>query len=98
MSGSPSSIGFGHQPFGSEPFGSADWSEEVLWKTIPEFYRNEDLNAPGLVPNPLRGFIDSIKPLFQEIRLILQRFPSLWDANKCPFPQLPALAYNVGLD
>lgn len=98
MSGPPSSIGFGHQPFGSEPFGSADWSEEVLWKVIPEFYRADDVNAPGLVPQPLRGFIDSLKPLFQEIRTTLQTFPSLWDANKCPFPQLPALAYNVGLN
>lgn len=94
----PSSIGFGHQPFGSEQFGSADWAEEVTWKIIPEFYRNADTNAPGLVPNPLRGFIDAIKPLFQEIRIKLERFPTLWDANRCPFPQLPALAYNVGLD
>ena len=71
--------------------------KKVLWKVIPQFYRTADLNAPGLVPTPLRGFIDSIKPLFQEIRINWQEFPSLWDANKCPFPQLPALAYNVGL-
>jgi hypothetical protein len=98
MPGYPSKLGFGHQPFGSEPFGSSDWAEEVLWKIIPQFYRTADLNAPGLVPQPLRGFIDSIKPLFQEIRLNWQQFPTLWDANECPFPQLPALAYNVGIN
>lgn len=97
MSG-PSSIGFGYQPFGSEEFGSADWAEEVTWKIIPDFYREEDqLGTAGLVAMPLRGFIDSIKPLFQEIIDKLEIFPTLWDANLCPFPQLPALSYNVGI-
>lgn len=92
-------IGFGNQVYGFHPFGSADWSEEVTWKIIPEFYRNEDANGQnGLVPNPLRGFVDAIKPLFQEIQAKWEIFPLLWDANKCPFPQLPALGYNVGID
>lgn len=98
MGGDPSKIGFGDQPFGATEFGSADWAEEVTWKIIPEFYRNLDANPGGLVDAPLRGFIDSIKPLFQEIKDKLDLFPSLWDANRCPFPQLPALAYNVGID
>lgn len=95
--GSPSSIGFGYQPYGSEQFGSADWAEEVTWKIIPEFYRELDAKQTSLVAQPLRKFIDSIKPLFQDVRVKFELFPNLWDAQRCPFPQLPALAYNVGI-
>lgn len=95
--GSPSSIGFGYQPYGSEQFGGSDWAEEVTWKIIPEFYRELDAKQSGLVSQPLRKFIDSIKPFLQDIKVKFDLFPNLWDAQRCPFPQLPALAYNVGI-
>jgi len=94
-----SSIGFGVDPFGSGQFGMGDWAEQVTWKIIPDFYKELDNNNLGsLVDKPLRKFIDSIKPLFQELRIKLYRFPTLWDSIKCPLPQLPALAYNIGID
>lgn len=94
-----SSIGFGHNPFGNHQFGSGDWAEEVLWKLIPEFYRDlDEAGPPGSITlQPLRGFIDALKPMFQELRLKFEVFPTLWDANTVPLAQLPALAYNVGI-
>lgn len=94
-----SSIGFGSNPFGAHPYGIGDWAEEVLYKNIPEFYREQDdCGPPGSrVQRPLRGFIDSIKPSFTDLLIKWNRFPTLWDANAVPLEQLPALAYNVGI-
>jgi len=93
-----SSIGFGNQKFGEEPFGGADWAEEVTWKVLPQFLRDSDsASQEGLVKQPLRHFINAIKPLFNDIRFKYQIFPTLWDAINCPFPQLASLAYNIGL-
>jgi hypothetical protein len=78
-------------------FGLGDWAEEVTWKAIPEFYRSED-GSEGQVPEPLRGFLDAIKPLFNELLLKWRDFPNLWNANKIPIELLPNLAYNIGLE
>lgn len=84
-------------PFGANAgFGHGDWAEEVTWRILPEHVRNED-GLGSVVPDPLRGIIDSIKPLLNELLRTWRRFPSLWDANQVPLAQLPALAYNVGL-
>lgn len=111
--GTPSSIGYGKNPYGhshggspfkkggSNPYpmdvgyGLGDWAEEVTWRIIPEFYRDED-GTEGSVSEPLRGFIDSIKPLLNELLKTWRAFPTLWDAQKVPLPQLPALAFNIG--
>jgi len=95
----PSSIGFGHNPWGDTEFGFGDWAEEVLFKYIPAFYREQDAQGPdgSIVLQPLRGLIDSIKPEFQELRIKWFNFPTLWDANEIPLASLPALAYNVGI-
>jgi phage tail P2-like protein len=76
-------------------YGSSDWAEEVTWRVLPWFYGDED-GVEGKVAEPLRGYIDAIKPLFNEIRNKWAAFPDLWDANKCPIDQLPMLAYSVG--
>jgi len=101
---------YGH-PYGGTPFnipntagpyamlvgyGYGDWAEEVTWRLIPEFYRNED-GIEGEVPEPLRGFIDAIKPLLNELLNTWRVFPNLWDALLCPIDQLPALATTVGI-
>lgn len=100
---------FGH-PYGGLPFqvsgpgpylmlagyGYGDWAEEVLWRILPEFYRAED-GTQGNVPEPLRGFIDAMKPLFNELLTKWRVFPALWDANACPLPQLPKLASTLGI-
>lgn len=78
-------------------FGVGDWAEEVTWKAIPEFYRSED-GREGQVSDPLRGFIDSIKPLLNELLRTWRDFPNLWNANKIPIELLPNLAYNIGLE
>ena len=100
---------FGH-PYGGLPFqvpgagpflmlagfGYGDWAEEVLWRILPEFYRTDD-GTQGDVQEPLRGFIDAMKPLFNELITKWRIFPSLWDANACPLPQLPKLASTIGI-
>jgi hypothetical protein len=99
---------FGH-PRGGSPFqqsgggpysmqvgyGRGDWAEEVTWRILPEWMRAED-GTEGKVPEPLRGFIDAIKPLFNELKNKWEIFPTLWDARRCPIAQLPQLAYTVG--
>ena len=111
--GTPSSIGYGKNPYGyakgGSPFkkggaypfqmdvgfGLGDWAEEVTWKIIPAFYRDED-GTEGTVPEPLRGLIDAIKPMLNELLKTWRAFPTLWDSQKVPLAQLPALAYNIG--
>jgi len=92
-----SSLGFGNQPWGNFPWGNSDWAEEVLWKTIPEFYRILDKQGHGIVPEPLRGFIDAIKPPMNELRYKTRDFPKLWNADEAPVDQLPPLARTIGL-
>jgi len=95
--GSPFKKG-GDHPYGMNVgFGFGDWAEEVTWRALPDFYRDEDGNE-GEVPEPLRGFIDSIKPLLNELLGKWRAFPNLWNANKIPIELLPNLAYNIGLD
>ncbi len=78
-------------------YGLGDWAEEVSWRIIPEFYRAED-GLESDVPEPLRGFFDSVKPLLNGLIKAIRRFPTLWDANLCPIDQLGQLAYTVGID
>jgi hypothetical protein len=94
-----SSIGFGHNPFGANQFGFGDWAEEMLWKTLPEFYREVDETGPSgsVVSQPLRKFQNALKPSYQELRVKWHQFPFLWDALVVPLDQLPQLGYNVGI-
>ena len=46
----------------------------------------------------MRGLIDAIKPLLNELLLNWREFPNLWNANKIPVELLPNLAYNIGLE
>lgn len=96
-----SSIGFGHNPFGSNPWGIGDWAEEVLYRqTIPEFYKELDDAGPtgSKVQRPLRQFIDSLKPSFQDLLIRWTQFPDLWDALDVPLAQLPVLGTTVGIN
>jgi hypothetical protein len=102
----PSALGFGWQPFGysrgsavypvNVGYGLGDWGEEVTWRILPWWMRDED-GTGSTVEEPLRGFIDAIKPLLNELIKTWRSFPSLWDANTVPIEQLEALAYNVGI-
>jgi len=97
MAGRPSSIGFGFQSFGQFPFGSADWAEEVTWEITLEFYKEDDAKCELDPPEPLRKFINALKPQFQEIKDRYEQFPDLWDANKVPIAQLDNLGYNFDI-
>ena len=98
MSAGPlSSIGFGYQPFGHFPFGWSDWAEEVLWETLPRFIRDDDVVRRGQIENVVRGWIDTIKPEFNELRFKWADFTTLWNADSIPLELLPLLAYNVGM-
>jgi len=94
-----SSIGWGHNPFGHHQYGIGDWAEEMLWKNMPEVYRDCDEAGPteSVVEQPLRKFQSALKPSYQDIRVKWSQFPYLWDAIKVPLPQLPQLGYNVGI-
>jgi len=94
-----SSIGFGHNPFGHHQFGFGDWAEEMLWKNMPEMYKNCDETGPvgSVVQIPLRKFQNALKSSYQEIRIKWHQFPFLWDAIRVPIEQLPQLGYNVGI-
>lgn len=92
-----SSSGFGSHGFGTNPFGGADWAEDATWKLIPEFYRRDDSRLRGRVANPLRGFINSIKPSINELKESFDNFTSLWDADNIPIDYIEKLAYNLGI-
>lgn len=77
-------------------YGRGDWAEEVTWKILPSSTRDED-GLGSTVPEPLRGFIEAVKPLLNELLAKWTIFPTLWDAQTVPLAQLPALAYNVGI-
>lgn len=77
-------------------YGRGDWAEYVTWRALPEHTRAED-GLGSAVPEPLRGMIDAIKPLMNELIAKWVIFPKLWDAQLCPIAQLPKLAYNVGI-
>ena len=95
----PSSVtGFGFGPFGQHPFGASDWAEQALWHSIPQFYRDDDAIKKGLVANPLRGWIDSIKPSFSALRFKWEDFTDLWDPDEAPLDQLRLLGYTLGLE
>lgn len=87
----------GNAPFPvNAGYGRGDWAEYVTWRMLPEHTRSED-GIGSLVPEPLRGMIDCIKPLMNELIAKWVIFPTLWDAHACPIAQLPKLAYNVGI-
>jgi hypothetical protein len=94
MSGKPSAIGFGFQPFGQFPFGHADWAEEVLYVVTPQKQKDDDALCPFEPAQPYRKWIDALKPQFQDLLDKWELFPSLWDANKVPIEQLDPLGYN----
>jgi len=95
-----SSIGFGHNPFGHHQYGFGDWAEEMLWKNLPEVYRDCDDAGPAgsEVDQPLRKFQNALKPSYQDLRIKWHLFPFLWDAIKVPLDQLAQLGYNVGIN
>lgn len=95
-----SSIGFGHNPFGHHQWGLGDWAEEMLWKNMPEVYKDCDIAGPtgSAAETPLRKFQNALKPSYQDIRVKWLQFPALWDAIEVPLEQLPQLGYNVGID
>lgn len=56
--------GFGSGPFGASPFGEWKWSRRVLFETIPEIYKQQDLTNGGY----LELFADSLRPSFDQLR------------------------------
>lgn len=89
-----SRVGFGRGQFGEFNFGFGDWAEILLWNYLPEIYRVKDAERPN---HELRGFIDSIKPPFQELREKIEVFLDLRDPSRVPLQLLPFLANDVGL-
>lgn len=56
--------GFGSGSFGSEPFGEWEWSRRVLFDSIPEIYKQQDLLNGGY----LELFAESLRPEFDLFR------------------------------
>lgn len=89
-----SRVGFGRGSFGSFRFGIGDWPETIFWNYLPEIYKVKDSERPK---HELRGFIDSIKPPFQDLRESIESFLDLRDPARVPIRLLPFLANDVGL-
>jgi phage tail-like protein len=77
-------------------FGLGDWAEEVTWRILPAWMRDED-GTEGKVAEPLRGFIDALKPILNEMLFKWRQVHTLWDATEVPLDQLPSLAHSVGI-
>jgi len=96
--GSPSSIGWGLQPFGQFPFGTADWHLAAFLPLVPEIHRTDDLTVGGRVALPLLTFLNALKPNMNELEQKWRDFPDLWSADDCPVDQLRLLAATLGLE
>jgi hypothetical protein len=92
----PQSNPASHPYYMGAGYGIGDWAEETLWRILPDWVRDED-GTEGVVDKPLRAWIDTIKPLFNEIILKMRDIPELWDATQVPLEQLPKLAGTIGI-
>lgn len=63
--------GFGKGRFGQDPFGDWNWAQQVFFKTIPEFYRNDDTD--GL----LEAYSAGTSQSFTDLRLKIRDFEAL---------------------
>lgn len=88
-----SRVGFGTGPFGDFRFGWGDWAEIVLVHYMPTMYMEADAKDPK---QPLRRWLNGIKPVFQELREALEFLPTVRDPAACPIAVLPFLANDVG--
>jgi hypothetical protein len=69
--------GFGSGPFGSGPFGEWPWSRRVLFESIPEIYKQLDIENGGL----LEMFAEGLRPSFDEIRSLSRDLIETIDPN-----------------
>lgn len=76
--------GFGSGPFGSGPFGEWKWSRRVLFETIPEIYKQQDLESGGF----LELFAEALRAPFDESRRRIRDFLDIRD------PLLVRTQYN----
>ena len=60
--------GFGNGSFGSGSFGEWKWSRRVLFETIPEIYKQLDLDNGGLLESFTEGLQSSFDGLRRRIR------------------------------
>jgi len=72
--------GFGSGPFGQFPFGEWAWSDTMLYRYVPELYRQADASDVG--DGMLQAFLDSIRPSFDVLRRYIRDFGDLRDPLK----------------
>lgn len=84
--------GFGSGPFGIYPFGEWPWSKRTLYDYIPLTYRQQD-EANGLL---LEKFIDSVRPLFDELRRDIRDIEVLRDPLQVPTAYDNVLTFKLG--
>jgi hypothetical protein len=71
--------GFGSGAFGSGYFGQYPWSHQVLWGDLPSTDRALDVDVGG---QPLRSFIESIRPSFESMQANLRDFGDVRDVDR----------------
>jgi hypothetical protein len=65
--------GFGSGPFGQFAFGEWAWSDTMLFRYVPELYRQADAGDVG--DGTLQAFLDSVRPSFDVLRRYIR---GLW--------------------
>lgn len=84
--------GFGSGPFGIYPFGEWPWSKRTFYDYIPLTYRQQD-EASGRL---LEKFIDSVRPLFDELRRDIRDIEVLRDPLRVPTAYDNVLSFKLG--
>ncbi len=72
--------GFGNSPFGQFPFGEWAWSDTMLFRYVPELYRQADAGDIG--DGTLEAFLDAVRPSFDVLRRYIRAFGDLRDPLK----------------
>jgi phage tail P2-like protein len=91
---SPVSHGFGHQPFGHRPFGHEDWAFIVLYESLPEEQKEEDLKNGYYLMKMIKG----MTPSFNELKFLVDEYGSLMNPDKVREDLIRHLADSFGVD
>lgn len=86
--------GFGNNSFGQNPFGNVDWARIVLWDELPEYVKNEDLDAGGWYYK----FVTALLPTFNQLRYLIYRsHQHVLDPRTARADLLGYIARNFGI-
>ena len=85
---------FGKNPFGQDPFGHVDWGFQLLYRDLPAKWKSYDAQQGY----PLKKFVLSISPIFNELYQLIEQYHTLFDSDKVRIKFLEYLANSLGLE